>query len=174
MSDIPNPTTSLASTVNGTNGDPDIDLLTAPFPSNDACILDFDIVVTGDTLKFNYVFSSEEYTSFVCNGFNDAFGFFITGPNPSGAAYANENIALIPGTTTPVSINTVNDGTPNGTDAGCISTNVGFYNFGVTGVTFDGNTVVLQAFALTTPCPSYHFKLAVADGGDSSLDSGVF
>ena len=83
----------------------------------DECVLEFDFVPTGDTISFNYVFASEEYEEFVCASFNDAFGFFLTGTNPSGGTYNAENIALIPDpitptnyTTTPVSINTVNQG----------------------------------------------------------------
>ena len=45
---------------------------------NDACVLEFDFTPLGDSIKFNYVFSSEEYTpAFVCT-FNDAFAWFLT------------------------------------------------------------------------------------------------
>jgi hypothetical protein len=64
-----------------------------------------------DTLKFRYAFGSEEYMEFANSSFNDVFGFFISGPNPSGGSYTNQNIALIPGTATPVTINNVNGGT---------------------------------------------------------------
>lgn len=53
---------------------------------HDACILEFDFVPLGDSIKFNYVFSSEEYTpAFACpdlsgGGYNDAFAFFYFGP----------------------------------------------------------------------------------------------
>lgn len=48
--------------------------------THDACVLEFDFVPLGDSIKFKYVFSSEEYTpAYVCQ-FNDAFAFFISGP----------------------------------------------------------------------------------------------
>ena len=57
---------------------------------------------------------SEEYPGFVCGTVNDIFGFFISGPNPAGGNYMNQNLALIPGTNLPVSINTVNNGSSFG------------------------------------------------------------
>lgn len=84
--------------------------LTAIDPSvvNDVCILEFDIVPSCSTLFIKYVFGSEEYPEFV-GSYNDAFGFFITGPNGScsGTPYNNTNVATLPGGT-PVSINNVN------------------------------------------------------------------
>ena len=85
----------------------------------DECIVEFDFIPDGDSIKFNYVFSSEEYEEFVCSNFNDAFGFFLTGPNPLGGTYNAQNIALVPDpaawptvsfTSTPVAINTINPG----------------------------------------------------------------
>ena len=81
----------------------------------DECVIEFDFVPEGDSISFNYVFVSEEYPEYVCASFNDAFGFFLTGPNPNLPNYNAENIALIPNpnnpstyTNTPVAINTVN------------------------------------------------------------------
>lgn len=58
----------------------DIDLanaIGAPLADmEDACVLEFDFTPSGDTVKFNYVFSSEEYVpEFACGNFNDAFAF---------------------------------------------------------------------------------------------------
>src|SRR5699024_3968216 len=47
--------------------------------THDACVLEFDFVPAGDTIKFDYVFGSEEYPEFACTGFNDVFAFFISG-----------------------------------------------------------------------------------------------
>lgn len=88
---------------NGLPGDPDLDAsLTGGLISTDACVLVFDITVFGDTLKFDYRFGSEEYESFVCDAYNDVFGFYVSGANPAGGNYNQQNIALIPGTTIPV------------------------------------------------------------------------
>ena len=135
---------------------------------NDACILEFDFIPLGDSIKFKYVFSSEEYNpSYVCD-FNDAFAFFISGPGINGS----QNIALLPGTNTPVSISNVNN-IPLG---GCVS-NPLFYidNLANLFLTHDGHTVVLTALARVQPCQTYHLKLVIADAGpDADFDSGVF
>ena len=92
-------------------GDADLDQL-AGVSTYDAAVLEFDFIPASDTLTFDYVFGSEEYNEYVCGTVNDAFGFFLSGPGIAGP-YTNgaENIALVPGTTTQVSINTVNNGT---------------------------------------------------------------
>ncbi len=97
--------TSSATGDNGAPGDPDLDDIPGILGTNDACVLEFDLTVTSDTIRFNYSFGSEEYLEFV-GSFNDAFAFYISGPGIVGS----ENIALIPGTATAVSINNVNTG----------------------------------------------------------------
>ena len=99
--------------------DADIETITAPNSANDVLAIEFDFVPNGDTLTFNYVFGSEEYNWYVCASYMDAFGFFLSGPgitgpysSPVGFPDGATNIALIPGTTMPVSINTINEGDP--------------------------------------------------------------
>ena len=161
------------------------------FETADAAILEFDFVPTGDTIQFNYVFASEEYNEYVCGTVNDVFGFFLSGPNPLGGNYTSQNLAIVPGTaSTPVSINTVNNGAAGmfGMAANCDNidpnwaTYNGFYvdNDAPPGATvqFDGFTVTLSASAYVTCGQTYHIKFAVADGGDgfpdAVFDSGVF
>lgn len=134
----------------------------------DATVLEFDFVPLGDSIKFRYVFSSEEYTpDYVCS-FNDAFAFFISGPGISGGV---RNIALVPNTNIPVSIFNVNDvaggGCPNNTAYFFDNTNNTF-------LTHDGHTVVLTALEKVQPCQTYHLKLVISDVGDGLFDSGVF
>ena len=156
----------------------------------DESVVEFDFVPQGDTIKFNYVFASEEYEEYVCASVNDAFGFFLTGANPLGGNYTAQNLALIPDpltpgsfTTTPVSINTVNPGVAggNGTLINCtnIDPNFATYNIFYTSNTintyeYDGRTVVLQAKAYVNCGQTYHIKLAIGDAGDGAFDSGVF
>ncbi len=135
--------------------------------THDACVLEFDFVPLGDSIKFKYVFSSEEYTpAFVCQ-FNDAFAFFISGPGITGL----KNIALIPNTNTPVSIFNVND-VPG---SACPNNQIYFTDNSTNKFfTHDGHTVVLTALEQVHPCETYHLKLVIADVGDGLFDSGVF
>jgi gliding motility-associated-like protein len=166
-------------------GDPDLDTLLTinNVTSRDACVLEFDFIPTGDSIKFNYVFGSSEYSGYTCSNFTDAFGFFISGPGITGI-YSNNsaNIALLP-SGCPVAINTVNGSTAN--PCGAVTTpcappnNALFFNnlpFGntATGVAYNGYTLLLTAEAAVVPCSTYHFKLAIGDASDQTLDSGVF
>jgi hypothetical protein len=83
-------------------GDANINTITGG-TSYDAAVLEFDFVPAGNILQFNYVFASEEYAEYVGAASNDAFAFLLSGPGITGTV----NIALIPSTSTPVSINTV-------------------------------------------------------------------
>ena len=152
--------------------------------TQDAAVIEFDFIPQSNTLKFDYIFASEEYPEYVCSEFNDVFAFLLTGPNPAGGNYNNENIALVPGTNIPVAINSVNLG-PDGiniTDpSGCINSggSVSFgelynNNIGDTFLQFDAFTDKFQAIANVIPCESYHIKLAIADVNDGFYDSAVF
>lgn len=168
----------------GNNGDdPDLQSIIGGNLTNYS-ILEFDFVPVGDSIKFNYVFGSEEYPSFVCS-FNDAFGFFLSGPGIAGP-YTNGavNIAVLPDGTTPVTIANVNSGQANNpNDPNCPAVNPEFYVNNTDGPTiaFGGMTVVLTAKAAVQCGQTYHIKLAVADAGgtggfdtDTAYDSGVF
>lgn len=159
-------------------GDADLDSIVG-LPTNDRCVIEFDLLPALDTFSVHYIFGSEEYSEFVGTGFNDVFAFLISGPNPSGGNYTLENFALIPGTTLPVAINSVN----------CTS-NASYYvcniaqdsticsacpvNDSITALQYDGLTVDLDAYIPVVPLQTYHVKLAIADVSDGILDSGVF
>ena len=70
----------------------------------DAAVLEFDFIPQGDTVEFQYIFASEEYPEYVNQGFNDVFAFFISGPGITGGV---QNLAVVPGTSTPITINTI-------------------------------------------------------------------
>ena len=148
-------------------------LLAALIPQviNDAAVLEFDFIPLSDTVKFRYIFGSEEYPEFVTS-FNDVFGFFISGLNPSGGNYVNENVALLPGTTTAVSIYNINNGTTN--TGPCVNCNYYVNNASGTTVAYDAFTTPLYAVFSVIPCFSYHIKLVIGDAGDAAYDSGVF
>ena len=71
----------------------------------DSTVLEFDFELTDDEFTLRYVFASEEYNQFVNTTYADVFGVFLDG----------EILSLVPGTSTPVSVNTVNAGNPVGT-----------------------------------------------------------
>ncbi|MFK7774392.1 MAG: choice-of-anchor L domain-containing protein [Saprospiraceae bacterium] len=156
----------------GGGSDSDLQLLTAQ-GINDAAGIEFDFSPTLSTIDFRFVFGSEEYCEWVNSNFNDVFGFFISGPGITGPFSNNgANIALIPGTANPVTINSVN----NVTNTGFFipnSTNCGFITNG-NDIQFDGYTTVMTATANVIPCETYHIRLVVGDGTDSSFDSAVF
>lgn len=130
----------------------------------DATMFEFDIYPQGDSLKFDFTFASEEYNEWVDSPFNDVFGFYISGPNIG----TDVNIALVPGTSDPVAINTVN----NNTNSQFFFDNT---NPAGMGVQYDGFTVDLQAvIGDLIPCEEYHLKLVIADGSDRLYDSAVF
>ena len=152
------------STCNGTSGsDPDL-LALSSAADQDLCVVEFDVVPQCATMSITFVFGSDEYTNWVNQNFNDAFGFFVSGPNPSGGNYTNLNIATIPNGTA-CSIDNVNHLTNT---AFFVNNNAGTYSN-----SFDGFTTVLTPVINVTPCATYHFKLAIADAGDCFVDSGV-
>ncbi len=132
-------------------------------------------IPTSDTLRFKYVFASEEYPEYGCSPFNDVFGFFISGPGISGPYQNNaQNIALIPNTTLPVSINNIHPQNPN--TPSCTPLNAQYYNpnNGNNQPTYDGYLDVFVAEVIVIPCQTYVIKLAISDVGDPAYDSGVF
>lgn len=138
----------------------------------DAAVLEFDFVPTTDSIQFKFVFGSEEYAEWIGSNFNDVFGFFITGSSPYGGQYSNHNIAVIPGTNTPISTNTINAGINN--IGSCNNCNYYIDNTNGTSLQLDGLTTVITTGISVVPCQTYHFKIAIGDGSDHSYDSGVF
>ncbi len=140
---------------------------------NDVSILEFDFVPTGDTLRFNYIFGSDEYLTWVNTGYNDIFAFLLSGPgitgtynSPAGFPGGAVNIAQVPGSSPvlPITISSVNN-----------VLNSEFYidNPTNTVISINGYTVVLEAMHPVTCGETYHIKLAIADGSDTALESIV-
>lgn len=151
---------------------------------NDAGILEFDFVPSGNKVSFQFIFGSDEYNEYVCTGFYDVFGFFVNGPNPNipGTDYNNQNLALVPGTTTPITINTINNGSAgshgSSSYGACATgglTNSQYFA-GAPGNHFqmDGCTKAIDIEFDVVCGETYHFKFAIADVGDENYDSWVF
>jgi len=140
-------------------------------------VLEFDFVPSGDTISFNYIFGSDEYPEFSPSTFNDAFGFFLWGPGVTGpyvlAGYpgGGENLAIIPGTSIPVTINNLGPGA--GQYPQFYQDNLGGAAYG-TAIEYDGTTTLLSANASVQCGQTYHIKLCISNVGDQSYDSGVF
>jgi gliding motility-associated-like protein len=155
--------------------DPDLTAI-AGTSTYDAAILAFDFVSQSDSVKFNYVFGSEEYDDYV-NSINDVFAYFLSGVS---VTLAPTNIALIPNTSTPVTINNVNNGNAGtGSFASGPCTNCAYFNdnptnSGTYNLQYDGFTHVLTARYPVQCGETYHIKIAIADAGDHVFDSGVF
>lgn len=172
VAQAPGPCSGFASATNGGNSDADLAQL-AGINVADASGIEFDFIPTIDQLTFNFSFGSEEYCEWV-GSYNDAFGFFISGPGINGPFSNNaENIALIPGTNTNVAINTVN----HQTNTNYFNPNAANCN-GITNcpdIKYDGYTHVFQALATNlVPCETYHIKLVVGDANDQIFDTAVF
>ncbi|NNE29292.1 MAG: hypothetical protein HKN16_06630, partial [Saprospiraceae bacterium] len=137
----------------------------------DYTVIEFDFTPTINNVSFSYSFASEEYCEWVNSGFNDVFGFFISGPGLSGG-FTNDgvNIAVLPSGQS-ITINTVNNTLNSGLFVPSSS------SCGATpnpDISFDGFTVPLGVFSEVQVCETYHIRLLIGDAGDSIFDSAVF
>ncbi len=163
------------------------------FSQNNTVIVEFDFVSPSEWIEFWYVFASREFQGFTCSNFNDMFGFFVSGPNPNNplTPYSGFNIARVPAdpnqtsfTNFPVMINTINSGSPSGTNsAPCDNImpdwedNYIFWADNVNGTelpNFTGMTKPLRAYLPVICDSTYHMKLAICDLSDGALNSAVF
>lgn len=152
----------------GTPGDNDIAMfgsLAGQNPSNyDACRVEFDFTPSiSDTIRFTYVLASEEYPEYSMSSYTDRFLFLVS---ENAAPYTN--IAFLPGTTTPVEINSVNQ-----------FVNSQYFVDNTTGpnapfFVFDGYTTPLEAKFFAQVGSTYHIKLVIADVTDGVFDSAIF
>jgi gliding motility-associated-like protein len=137
-----------------------------------AAILEFDFIPYADTVRFKYVFGSDEYPEFAPPNnttYNDVFGFFISGPGITGF----QNIAKLPNGAV-VSINNVNTMTNPFYFVNNGDGNTAPYNQSPQYIQYDGFTKVLEAISQVQCGQTYHLILAIADVGDGQWDSGIF
>ena len=149
---------------------------------NDVAILEFDFIPTSDTVKFRYVFGSQEYHTFENTQYNDVFGFFLSGPGITGPYSSppihpngSVNLAIVPNSNPPlpITISSVHNGqngviTPLNAQYFVDNSSLSFINDA------DGYTTVLTALAAVQCGQSYHIRLAIADGSDQGLSSYVW
>lgn len=176
----PNGAPDISWNFNDVTGDPDLDSL-ATEDVRDAVGISFDFQPLDSVITFRYVFASEEYCEFVGSDFNDVFGFFISGPGISGE-FTNgaENVALIPGTNSPVSVNSVNHNlnsayyVSNERAEDAAECGIPFTATQLDFIEYDGFTQVLTATLNLIPCETYHIRMVVGDVKDNVFDSAVF
>ena len=150
----------------GLPGDADLTGLSGN-PTFDATVLEFDFVPQFSSVQFKYTFSSEEYSDYSNTQYNDVFAFYINGVNG----------AIVPGTTDPVSINTINNGNDAGGDTTPHHPELFIDNVRPTvtiDTQMDGLTVVLTCSGTVIPGQANHMKLAIADASDGIFDTAVF
>jgi hypothetical protein len=162
VNNAPGPNSSDGISANiGLPGDADLNAAFGGISTFDATILEFDFVPTSNQMYVQYVFASDEYNEFV-GSFNDPFAFFLDGIN----------IALIPTTSVPVSVGTVNLSSYPAYYKNNDPTD--FYPNFPYDIEADGFTSVFTATGTVVPNQSHHIKLVIADRNDHNLDSWVF
>jgi hypothetical protein len=164
----------------GTNSDSDLDALVETDPdynhNSDAAVLEFDVIATNScVLEFQYVFTSEEYPEYI-GRFNDPMAIFVSTNCVGGQWINTNNIALVPGTNQPVTVNTITGG---GGIFNAPASNPQYYvdnpvNQGKFNIQYDGMTFRLTATVTISPNVTNHIKIAVEDYNDAVLDSAVF
>lgn len=145
-------------------GNPLLENFNGGFPTTNAATLTIEFTPVGDQITFSYVFASREYPDFVNDFFNDVFVFLVNG----------QNRALVPGTNTPVSINTVNCGDEFGNNP----TNCDLFrdnrNGAISDLDLGGFTQIFEVVAAVTPGVINTLVLSIGDTFDFDFDSAVF
>ena len=152
------------------SGDADLENVLGISNTINATSITFQFTPQADQLSFRYLFASEEYReneSTTCD-FSDVFGFLI---RPINGNF--QNIALVPGTDTPVSVTTVRPDIPNGCDA-LNEQYFGQFNNSAAPINFNGQTTVLTASTDVIVGTTYEIKLVIADDLNHRFDSAVF
>lgn len=150
--------------------------------------IEFDFIPHFNAISFDYIFASTEYQNYTCSSYNDVFGFFLSGPGVSGNYYnGSKNLAVVPGSNnTPVCINSINYGSPTGSNpiSGCTDVDPNFQNYSYlfnlnhtsmdVPFPFNGYTENLSIIDSLVPDSTYHLKMVISDVADGNLKSAVF
>lgn len=141
-------------------GDIDLDDLSND-ETFDAAVLEFDFVPQYNKISLEFILASEEYPEMI--DYADVMAIFINGIN----------IALIPGTPTPVSIGTINHLINSNlyVDNSPANNNYSAPYTAPYDLQADGFTRAIKALADVTPGTTNHVKIAIADLGDNVYDS---
>lgn len=170
---------------NGTKrwlGDVDLENVLLANGQNDgnfnASVIEFDFIPVTDTIKFDFIFASNEYGSYQCN-FSDVFAFLLTDLETD----TTQNLAVVPETAIPISTTTIHnsmyfEGSNNCGDANEVYFDAFYGGKGLpiqdNPINYSGMTVPMTATSAVQPGKKYHIKLAIADYKDERLNSAVF
>lgn len=141
-------------------------------PITDVGFIQFDFTPISSSFSFDFLFASNEYGQYQC-GFSDVFAFLLTDLTTN----VQSNLAVIPNTTTPVTVKNIRDSAYN---SSCLSNNANLFSrYNVTdaansAINMRGETVLLRASSPVIPNRTYRIKLAIGDYSDSNYDSAVF
>lgn len=153
-----------ASSFNNAGGSQVLTDYTGGLTFTNASTLTIEFTPIGNQITFSYVFASREYPASVNTIFTDEFVFMVNG----------ENRALIPGTSTPVGINTVNCGDAFGNNP----TNCDLFrdnrNGDISDLDLGGFTQVFDVVASVTPGVINTLVISIGDIFDFFNDSAVF
>lgn len=170
------------------SGDSDLDDLLIANGNLDstynASVLEFDFIPVDENIKFDFIFASNEYGVYQCE-YSDIFAFLLTDLE-SGIT---TNLAVVPGTTTPISTTTIRKEIFSPTDPLngqilCGDANPEYFDvfydneIGVlqknSPISYAGMTIPMVAEAIVIPGKKYHIKLAIQDYKDPNRNSAVF
>lgn len=181
VANIPGPNTETLSE-GGDNwlGDADLEAIMGFTDSKNASSISFDFTAYTNAISYNFFLASEEYGTFECT-FGDSFAFIVTDLTTG----ISENIALIPGTTTPISILSVR----GGGNLACLpqneayfahyyytpqNTQVAHYPPETAPINFNGQTNVIALLKDLVIGHEYNIKMVVADYLDPLYDTAIF
>jgi len=168
----------------GTNLDSELNNDTDPYLQNlldrsgraaivqETAFLEFDFVPISNVLSFEFLLASNEYGAEQCNS-SDVMAFVLTDLQTGTAT----NLAVIPGSTTPITVQNIKDNTYNPV---CPSVNADlFASYEVdnaqSSVNMRGYTSVLTAASSTlVPGRAYKMRIVIGDANDSRFDSAIF
>jgi gliding motility-associated-like protein len=155
-------------------GDKDLEQVLGITKTINATVLEFDFIPLTNYISFNYLFASNEYQDdFPCS-YSDGFAFLI---KEKGSTNSYKNLAVLPGTTTPVSSINIHPLILPVNAAGCPPKNenyFGGYSSASSPTNYSAQTVVMNAQTEVIAGTTYHIKLVIADDRNEYFDSAVF
>ncbi|GEM58383.1 hypothetical protein B0A78_05640 [Flavobacterium columnare NBRC 100251 = ATCC 23463] len=135
--------------------------------------LEFDFSSLSSHIQLPFIFTSEEYGTYQCNTY-DGIAILLT--HPDGKV---ENLALVPNTNLPISVETIRNNLYNSSCNSANPTFFGSFNGGISTSTspinYNGQTVLLYATKDNLiKGATYHLKIVIGDRNVTSDDSAIF